>query len=68
MTIHARLVPYARETAICVDLAYDTMEEEIRAEMVGSSDETHEALNRLLQKLHVRRKLLEEFKGLARKP
>lgn len=65
MPIDAKHVPYAKETAICVDLAYGAMEEEIRAELQRSGGATRDALERLLRKLQGRRRVLEDFTRLT---
>lgn len=65
MSINSKHAPYARETAICVDLAYSAMEEEIRAEIEQSGGPTRLTLERLLGKLRDRRKVLDEFTRLT---
>lgn len=65
LAINPEHVPYARETAICVDLAYDAMEEDIRAELELASAESSKGLTRLLDKLLDRRKVLDQFTRLT---
>jgi hypothetical protein len=65
MPIDAKHAPYARETAICVDLAYDAMEAELQLEIERSSAETRAALTRLLFRLRDRRSALTEFAQFA---
>lgn len=65
MAINPEHVPYARETAICVDLAYDTIEEDIRAELELTSADASKVLIRLLDKLRDRRKVLDQFTRLT---
>ena len=66
MSIDPKHTPYARETAICVDLAFDAMEDDIRSELGSAGTDSHEVLTRLLNKLRDRRKVLEEFTRLTR--
>ena len=54
-------VGYARETAMCVDLAYDSVEGDIVAELEHASGDTTEALDRVLRKLRARRAVLDQF-------
>jgi cobalamin biosynthesis Co2+ chelatase CbiK len=65
MPIDSRHVPYAAETAMCVDLALDAMEEDICAELEEADQATSAALNRLLNKLRERRTVLDEFTKAA---
>ena len=57
----AKYAPFARETAICVDLAYEAMEGDIAAEIERASGEAQNALFRLLEKLRSRRDVLSIF-------
>jgi hypothetical protein len=52
---------YARETAMCVDLAYVAMEEDIQAELCHVYGQEREALVRLLTTLRERRAVLDVF-------
>ena len=61
MTSNSKYAGYARETAMCVDLAYVAMEEDIQAELGRVGAKEHVVLARLLKKLHERRALLETF-------
>lgn len=65
MPVDAKHAPYARETAICVDLAYDAMEADIRAEIERSGGEAMSVLTRLLNRLRERRSVLLEFTELT---
>ncbi|MGL4398105.1 MAG: hypothetical protein ACRCS9_16330 [Hyphomicrobium sp.] len=65
MSIDPKHAPYARETAICVDLAFEAMEEDIRSELISADSNSREILLRLLNKLCDRRKVLEEFTRLT---
>ena len=57
----ARYKPYARETALCVDVAYEGLEAELRLEMTRAGGETKVVLRRLLERLIERREALERF-------
>ena len=57
----AKYVPFAKETAMCVDLAYEAMEADIEVEIARASGQTQDALIRLLGKLRSRRKVLSTF-------
>jgi hypothetical protein len=65
VAIERQYAPYARETALCVDFAYDAMEADINAERDRASGATREALTRLLDKLKGRRSALKQFTELA---
>ena len=67
MSIYAKHVPYARETAICVDLALTAMEEDILTELAQASPLVQEALVRVLAKLRKRRELMTMFTSLTTK-
>jgi hypothetical protein len=60
-TLDARHLPYARETALCVDVAYEGLEADLRAEIATAESETAVVLNRLLERLAERRETLEKF-------
>ncbi len=59
-------MPYARETALCVDLAYEAVEGDIRAELEVASDASRDALLRVLERLRDRREVLADFTPLKR--
>lgn len=61
-----RYAPYAKETAICVDLAYGSVEDDIASEIRSATAETREALNRILQKISSRRSALDSFIDMTR--
>ena len=65
MPIDTKYAPYAKETAMCVDLAYATMENDLRAELEAANIETRDVLARLLSKLVDRRDVLIEFTRLT---
>jgi hypothetical protein len=65
LSLDPKYAPYARETALCVDLAYDAMEGDILAEIEKASGETREALVRLLVRLRSRRAVLTAFTRLT---
>lgn len=52
---------HARVTAICVNLALDAVEEEIRQELQASAPGTAAALERILAKVRQRRLLGDEI-------
>jgi len=55
----AKYAPFRRETAICVDLAYSTVEADIRAELERPGGPAEGALSRLLEKLKEHRAVIE---------
>ncbi len=61
MSIDPKHVPYARETAICVDLAYDSMEGDLMVEIEHATGAHRESLLKLLSKLRARRQALAIF-------
>ena len=65
MSINPAHVPYAKETALCVDFAYESVESDIRTELDRADGSTQDALKRVLAKLRDRRSVLEEFTGLT---
>ena len=67
MAIETKFAPYARETAMCVDLAYSTMQEDIVRELDAASDSTRPVLLKLLCQVQERRAVLEEFTTLVRR-
>ena len=66
MAIEAKFAPYARETALCVDLAYSAVEEDIERELTAANDATREILLKILRRVRERRAVLEEFATLVR--
>ena len=66
MATDPRHMPYARETAMCVDFAYNAMEDDIRAELDRPGGPSADALTRVLEKLHARRDALKEFTNIVR--
>jgi hypothetical protein len=62
-----RHAPYARETAMCVEFAYNSFEEDLRAELTRATGETHLVLLRLVKKITERRAVLDRFiKGTSK--
>ena len=61
----SRYAPYSKETALCVDLAYHAMEEDLVAEIELASGPGRDALERLLKKLRDRRQVLDQFTRLT---
>lgn len=57
---------HARVTAICVNLALDSVEEEIRQEIATASASTAEVLERVLAKVRHRRIAGDEIKAAGR--
>lgn len=68
MSIDPKHAPFAKETAMSVDLAYVAMEEDIRAELDSAEFSSRQALQRLLEKLRDRRAVLDEFKRIVGRP
>lgn len=66
MAIEAKFVPYARETAMCVDLAYSAVEDDIGRELDAATHATRVVLLKLLRRVRERRAVLEEFATLVR--
>lgn len=66
MPIDPKHAPYARETALCVDLAYEAMEGDIRAELEATNNTSRDALLRVLEKLRGRREVLADFTQLKK--
>jgi hypothetical protein len=60
-----RIRGYAKETALCIDVALAAVEDDIRAELDIAADEACAALRRVLTKLHRQRKLVEQFTKAA---
>ena len=65
VTVDSKYIGYARETALCVDLAYVAMEEDVLAELDRSDGEDRAALARILTRLRERRAALRQFDQLA---
>lgn len=61
MPLDPKYAGYARETAMCVDLAYTAVEQDIRAELDRAIGEECAALKRVLQRMQDRRAVLEPF-------
>lgn len=66
MPIDSKHAPYARETALCVDLAYEAMEGDIRTELEAANDASRDALIRVLERLRGRREVLADFTQLKK--
>jgi hypothetical protein len=60
-----RYSPYSKETAMCVDLALDGVEEDIQREIAAAGGNDGQALRRVLEKTRERRKMLEQFTRAA---
>jgi hypothetical protein len=60
-----RYKPHSKETAICVELALNSVEADIRAELEKSGGSAADALNRVLEKMRERRKVLIQFTQAA---
>jgi len=56
-----RYAPYARETAMCVDFAYNSFEEDISNELTTATGETRNVLLCLLERVKERRAVLDRF-------
>ncbi len=67
MANDSKYAAYSRETALCVDFAYEAMEEDIRAERDRASGPSREAFNRLLQRLKDRRAVINGFFAPAKR-
>lgn len=65
MTVDSKYIGYARETALCVDLAYVAMEEDILTELDRRDCQDRVALGRLLRRLQERRAALGQFTELS---
>jgi hypothetical protein len=65
LTSDARYQVHSKETAICVELALNTVEADIRAELEKCGGPAADALNRVLEKMRERRKVLEQFTRAA---
>jgi hypothetical protein len=60
-----RYKPHSKETAICVELALNSVEADIRTELEKSGGPAADALNRVLEKMRERRKVLVQFTQVA---
>ncbi len=60
-----RYAPYSKETALCVDLAYHAVEDDLLAEIKAANGQARDALERLLKRLRDRRQVLEQFTKIA---
>jgi hypothetical protein len=65
LTNDPRYKVHSRETAICVELALNTVEEDIQTELKNAAGPTADALQRVLYKMRERRKVLEKFTTAA---
>ena len=65
MTDDSRYKVHSKETAICVEFAFDTVEEDIKAELQEAAAPTADALRRILEKMRERRKVLKQFTQAA---
>jgi hypothetical protein len=65
MTSDAKYGEHSRATAICVETALNTVEDDIRNELQSSGSQAADALNRVLEKLRERRKVLLRFTAAA---
>ena len=65
--MNPKYAPYARETAMCVDFAYDTFEGDIRAELERANGEAAATLKRLLLRVRERRAVLDQFTRVTSK-
>lgn len=61
MTADTKYLGYARETALCVDLAYVAMEEDILTELNRGPGDDRAALARVLKRLRERRAALGDL-------
>ena len=61
MANDSKYAAYSRETALCVDFAYEAMEEDIRAEWDRASGPSKDAFSRLLKRLEARRAVISGF-------
>jgi hypothetical protein len=68
VAIDARYIGYARETALCVDLAYIAMEQDLLTEIDRLDGQARDAFDRVLRRLRERRAALTEFTALSRTP
>ena len=60
---HARHAEFARATAVCVNLAIDGIEGDIRKELGATTGEVADALVRLLDRLKKRRIVVDQIEA-----
>jgi hypothetical protein len=65
LSSNAKYQIHSKETAICVELALDAVEGDIRAELEANNGTPTDALKRVLEKLRERRKVVEQFTKAA---
>jgi len=65
LAIDHKYAPYSRETALCVELAYDSVEDDLRAEMQRATGATFQSLERILKRVRERRQVLDQFMQLT---
>ena len=61
MATETKYSAYSRETAMCVDFAYEAMEEDLRAERDRAAAASREPFDRLLKRLEARRAAINGF-------
>lgn len=61
----AKYKEQSRETAMCVEMALNTVEDDIRSELKTTGGQAADALKRILEKLDERRKVLVKFTAAA---
>jgi hypothetical protein len=62
---NAKYKEQSRETAMCVEMALNTVEDDIRSELKTTGGQAADALKRILEKLGERRKVLVKFTAAA---
>jgi hypothetical protein len=65
LTNDAKYKEQSRETAMCVEMALNTVEDDIRSELKTTGGQAADALKRILEKLDERRKVLVKFTAAA---
>lgn len=65
LTSESKYKAHSKETAICVELALNTVEADIRTELERTGGLAAEALNRILEKMRERRRVLVQFTEAA---
>jgi len=60
-----RYAPYARETAICVDFAYSSFEDDLKREIEHAQGEVRQVLVQLLARVAERRAALDQFTQIS---
>ena len=58
---HSRHIEFAKATAVCVNLAIDGIEGDIRKELSVTSGEAADTLKRVLERLKKRRIVVDEL-------